>query len=397
MDILTILLTIILVLLLPLGQVLRLDLGNSVALNPLDIGVCIVAIFSIGVVIKKKQLPLTAKLLGLFCLLGLFGLLFRARMLTTNELFISFLYLFRFMCYGAIALGVYFLPKKEWVWKGLLVGGGVVVAAGYIQYAFYQSLWGVLYEGWDPHLYRMFSTFLDPNFSGPFFACYFLLILTMWFGAKTRKKKILWGVWGIATFFAVVLSFSRGAYIDLSVSTVAYLFLKGHKKIAISIPLLIIAASLLIAYFLPYGEEKHLFRTASTEARLVSAENALTIFEKNPIIGVGFNSYRYAQYRYHLLSGFNWEDTHSGAGANNSYVFVLATTGIAGGIVYGWFWLTVLKSSVRSLKEKKTYALFFFSSWIALLVSGIFENTLFYPSIMVWMWILLGLSSQSEN
>lgn len=196
---------------------------------------------------------------------------------------------------------------------------------------------------------------------------------------------------GACTFLAVILSFSRGAYIDLGVSALVYLFLKGYKKIAIGIPVVIIGLSLCVAFFLPYGEEKHLLRTTSTQARLVSAENALSIFVHNPFIGVGFDAYRYAQHRYHLLNGFNWEDTHSGAGTNNSYVFVLATTGIVGGIVYGWFWLSMLKRSLYLLKDKKPYAIFFFSSWIALLVSGIFENTLFYPSLMVWLFVLLGL------
>ncbi len=391
MGILNVLLLIILVVLLPLGQVLRIDLGNGVAINPLDMGIFVVAVLSTVQLVRKRLFPRFLKPLVLFGAVGLLGLLVNFKTLTTQELLVSFLYLFRFVCYGVVAAGVYLLPKKEWVWKGLLLGGGIVVVAGFVQYAFYQSLWGVLYEGWDPHLYRMFSTFLDPNFSGPFFALYFLLLLYKWFGSTTTTTKIIWGMAGACTFLAVILSFSRGAYIDLGVSALVYLFLKGYKKIAIGIPVVIIGLSLCVAFFLPYGEEKHLLRTTSTQARLVSAENALSIFVHNPFIGVGFDAYRYAQHRYHLLNGFNWEDTHSGAGTNNSYVFVLATTGIVGGIVYGWFWLSMLKRSLYLLKDKKPYAIFFFSSWIALLVSGIFENTLFYPSLMVWLFVLLGL------
>lgn len=395
MDILTILIGIVVVILLPLGQVFRIDLGNSIAINPLDIGVLLVVIVSAITAIMKKQFPKILLPLGIFGALGLLGLLIQVKLLSAQEFTVSLLYLFRFFAYTSIALGVWLLKKEQraMILKMLLIGGGIVVVAGYIQYFFYQSLWGVLYEGWDPHLYRMFSTFLDPNFSGPFFVLYFLLILHMWFEEKQRKNKIAFAVLGILSFFAIILSFSRGAYVDGAISILVYLSLRGHKKIALGTPVLVLVLSLCIAFFLPYGEEKHLLRTASTQARLISAENALTIFVKNPIVGVGFNSYRYAQHRYHLLSGFNWEDTHSGAGVNNSYVFVLATTGILGGIAYGWFWLGILKGSFRSLQQKKWYALFFFASWIALLVSGIFENTLFYPSIMVWMFVLVGLTS----
>lgn len=394
MDVLTILIGIVVIILLPLGQVFRIDLGNSVAINPLDIGVFLFAIVSVVTAIVKKKFPKILLPIGILGIVGLIGLLVQMKHLTTQEFAVSLLYLFRFLAYASIALGVWLLKKEQraLLWKMLLIGGGIVVTAGYIQYFFYQSLWGVLYEGWDPHLYRMFSTFLDPNFSGPFFVLYFLLVLHFWFGEKDTWNKILFGALGIFSFFAIILSFSRGAYIDAAVSILLYLFFKGYKKIALGIPILVLMLSLCIAFFLPYGEEKHLLRTASTQARLVSAVNALTIFMKNPIIGVGFDSYRYAQHRYHLLSSFNWEDTHSGAGTNNSYVFVLATTGILGGIAYGWFWFSVLKGSFRSLQQKKEYTLFFFASWIALLVSGIFENTLFYPSIMVWMFALIGLT-----
>lgn len=394
MDVLTILIGIVVIILLPLGQVFRIDLGNGIAINPLDIGVFLFAIVSVVTAIIKKKFPKILLPLSIFGIIGLLGLLIQIKNLTSQEFIVSLLYFLRFLAYASIALGVCLLKKEQraLLWKMLLIGGGIVVTAGYIQYFFYQSLWGVLYEGWDPHLYRMFSTFLDPNFSGPFFVLYFLLVLHFWFGEKDTWNKILFGALGIFSFFAIILSFSRGAYIDAAVSILLYLFFKGYKKIALGIPILVLMLSLCIAFFLPYGEEKHLLRTASTQARLVSAVNALTIFMKNPIIGVGFDSYRYAQHRYHLLSSFNWEDTHSGAGTNNSYVFVLATTGILGGIAYGWFWFSILKGSFRSLQQKKEYTLFFFASWIALLVSGIFENTLFYPSIMVWMFALIGLT-----
>lgn len=392
MDLLNFFLIFILLVLFPLGQVFRIQLSPSIAVNPLDIGVFATAITSVVATIVKRKFPPYIKPLGIFAGLGALGLLMNLRVLSSQEFFVSILYLFRFLAYAIIGITVSLLsPKhKTFLWKVLLIAGGVVVTAGYIQYFFYQSLWGVLYEGWDPHLYRMFSTWLDPNFTGVFFALYFLLLLHTWFLQKTPKTKILFGIAGILTFLAVILSFSRGAYVDLGASVLVYLFLKGYKKIAFGIPVLVVTLSIFIAFFLPYGEEKHLFRTASTQARLVSAENALAIFEKNPIVGVGFNAYRYAQHRYHLLNGFNWEDTHSGAGANNSYVFVLATTGMLGGVVYGWFWLIILKDSIASMKKQKPYSLFLFVSMITLLISGVFENTLFYPSLMVWMFVLVG-------
>lgn len=392
MDILTSILIIIIVFLFPIGQVFRIDIGNGVALNSLDIGVTVLAIVTIIKAIFQKKLPKFLIPLGLVGLIGVVGLLVN-KTLTTAAFTISVLYLLRFLTYALIACGVFLLPakQKEYLWKALVVGGGIVVVAGYIQYFFYQSLSSILYEGWDPHLYRMFSTFLDPNFTGVFYVLYFLLTLHMCWEQKSRQYKIGLGVLSILGFFGVILSFSRGAYVDMGVGVLVYIFLRGYKKVAISIPLVVVVIGFLFTYFVPYGEGKNLFRTQSTHARLVSAENALTIFEKNPVWGVGFNSYRYAQHRYHLSNAYNWEDSHSGAGANNSFVFILATTGIFGGVAYGWFWIKVLKKSLQDWKKKQPYAIFFIASWVVLLVSGIFENTLFYPSLMVWLFILVGL------
>lgn len=394
MDILTILITIILLFLFPLGQLLRIDIGNGVALNPLDIGVGILFISAcLGFLIKRKSLPSFFWPLGGFIIVGLLGLLLNISQLSSNEFLISLLYLLRFVAYSGIGLGVFLLSsrRKAFLRKILLIAGGIVVIAGYIQYFFFPSLSGLLYEGWDPHLYRMFSTFLDPNFAGVFFVLYFLLVFHNAWNTSKSKEKTIYIILSILSFLAGILSFSRGAYIVLGISVLVYLFLKGYKKIALAIPFGVILVGFLFTFLLPYGEEKNLLRTQSTHARLVSVQTALTIFLKNPIFGVGFNSYRYAQHRYHLDFGFNWEDTHSGAGANNSLAFVLATSGILGSIFYCYFWFIILKKSFKDLKTNKN-GIFLFCSFIALLISSLFENTLFYPSLMVWMWILIGLT-----
>lgn len=391
MDILTYLLSFIIIFLLPLGQVFRINLGGGVAVAPLDVGVAITACVSFVFLIRKKKIPFFALPLFLFFFCGFIGLLFAARFLAQEEFFVSLLYLLRFIAYGNIAFGTSFLQEKQKniLLKALLIGGGIIVAAGFVQYAFYQSLWGVLYEGWDPHLYRMFSTFLDPNFVGPFFVLYLLFVLHLLLTEK--KKKILFGILSLCTFIALLLTFSRGTYIDAGVSLLVYLFLRGYKKIAMTIPIVVILLGFLFTFFIPYGEGKNLLRTASTDARITDIKNALIIFSKNPIIGVGFDGYRYAQHRYNLLSGFNWEDTHSGAGVADSFVFVLATTGILGGISYFWFWFVILRKTIQNMQQKKKDAIFFLTSFLALLISGLFENTLFYPSIMVWFFILVGL------
>lgn len=395
MDILTTLLAVIIIILFPLGQIFRFAIWSSTAITPLDVGVGITAIITLSILfIQRKKFPTLYIPIGLFILTGFVGLLCNIFYLMPKDFLISFLYLVRYAIYACIGISVLLLnPKKgDLLIKPLIAGGGIVIIAGYFQYFFFPSLWSLIYEGWDPHLYRMFSTFLDPNFSGVFFVLYFLLVFHLLFQQKTIRGKIVYGLFSLLSFFAVIMSLSRGAYIVFGVAVVTYLYLKGFKKLAIGIPLIILIMAFMLSFFTPYGEGKNLFRMASTDARIVSDMSAMQIFLKNPFVGVGFDSYRYAQYRYHLLEGLQWQESHSGAGTNNSYLFVLATTGLLGGCMYGYFWFVLLRKSLRGIKEKRKHALFFFVSFIALLVSGLFENTLFYPSIMLWMWVLVGLS-----
>ena len=392
MGILTIMLSGILLLLFPLGQLARIDFGSGVAVTPLDVAVGLTAIFVwIVVLLKKKHVPQLFRYLGLFLLAGFFGLLFQITDLHTKEWLVSFLYLLRFISYVSMGIGVTMLSQKhkKTLWNILLIAGVLVVSGGYLQYFLYPSLRNLIYAGWDPHLYRMFTSFLDPNFAGPFFAIYFLIVLHETFSQKEKMRCLIFFLASILTFFAVILSFSRGAYLVLGAGFLVYLFYRGYKKIAFGIPVAIILLGFLFAFFVPRGEGKNLLRTVSTDARLLSLQSAATVFLKNPIVGVGFDSFRYAQYRYHLLSGSDWQESHSGAGTNNSFLFVLATTGILGGAFYAYFWFVLIHQTWGKLKKKEPHAVLFMSLWVTFLVSGLFENTLFYPSIMLWLVMLV--------
>lgn len=89
------------------------------------------------------------------------------------------------------------------------------------------------------------------------------------------------------------------------------------------------------------SEGVNLVRTASVNSRLVAYQEATEIFLNQPVIGVGFNMYRYSQHEKGFLkengNAQSWLTNHSGAGVPNSYLFVLATTGLTGfiALVYG--------------------------------------------------------------
>ena len=121
------------------------------------------------------------------------------------------------------------------------------------------------------------------------------------------------------------------------------------------------------------GEGVKLERTYSVWARAESWKTAWNIFSQNPILGVGFNTYRYAQ-------GAS-ADSHAGAGVDSSLLLVLATTGIVGFVIYLKYLKYLWKLGENDLVLS--------ASLVALFVHSLFLNSQFYPHVMLWISLLL--------
>ena len=128
----------------------------------------------------------------------------------------------------------------------------------------------------------------------------------------------------------------------------------------------------------------------TAQARIVSWQNAAQIIKDSPVLGVGFNNYRFAQMRYGFFGFEKPEGGMSGAGSDSSLLLVLATTGIIGFAIFLTFLVRVFSLSFR-FKNTSVVALAVFSSLVALLVHSIVVNSMFYPWILAWFWITLGL------
>lgn len=363
----------------PLGEVARISF-NEIAVTLLDIAVAVTFLLWFIQKKRKSQAKLSKPI---FIFIGtlLLSLLVNLNRLTSFESMASFLYLLRFIFYA----GLYFivldlLQFKKVLIKSMLIGGGILILGGYIQYFLYSDLRNLYYLGWDEHLYRMFSSFLDPNFAGAFFVLYFLFLINKLFGTKNQTESLVLKLIIIATFVAVILTFSRSAYITLVLGLIVFLFLKGKRLLVGGTLLLFVLLTLLFSQITLKSEGTNLLRIASTEARIDSLKNAVTIFKDNPIFGIGFNSYRYAQRDYGFVDESKMT-VHSAAGTDNSFLFVLATSGIIGFSAFMYLWFKILSTKDPLL----------ISSSIALFANSIFVNSLFYPFIMLWMWALIGL------
>lgn len=304
-------------------------------------------------------------------------------------------YLGRIITYVLLFVPLLFLPIEKLlkIRKWMLITGIIFVLLGYIQYAFYPNLRNLFYLGWDEHLYRLFSTFLDPNFSGVFIALIICLYSWLFFEKlQTKKNKILYYI-GFAYFLpALFLTYSRSSILVFIISFTVFLFMMGRKKL-IALFVVFIAVGIIILPKDFGGEGVNLLRSASIIARVDASKVAFQVFLDNPLLGVGFNTLRFTFERYGFVTGQSVLASHSAAGVPNSYLVILATTGILGFLTFIYF-LYNLVQKVRVVSKEKKIHVFSIStaaSIMVVLLGSLFENVLLYAPIMIWMILLMGM------
>jgi len=264
--------------------------------------------------------------------------------------------------------------------SALLLAGLSLTALGLLQYFIFPDLTQLKWLGWDDHYYRLAGTIFDPGFTG------ILLVLTFFLCLHTKLDKTT-KIFSLAlTTLALFLTYSRASYLAFFAGLIIY----GLKKIKLKKAVYIIFAFLFVLPFLPKpkGEGVNLLRTFSITRRFDSMKIGLTIFSQNPVTGVGFNLLRPAVNRYQLAES-DWQTSHSAAGIDNSYIFILATMGIPGLIAFLWLLYSILNI--------KTNQLLIHTSFAAVSTHALFTNTFFYPFVMLWLWLLLGSSTENKS
>ncbi len=387
------------------GEVTRFTIFSNISFRLLDvIALCIflACIFeNVRSISKKNVFNFTAaKWLGGFFIIGILSLLFNLPNFPISEVGEGLLYLMRLVLYSGIFFYLKDIRKDEqsYVVTGITITGSILVVFGFIQYFYYNNLRNVYYLGWDDHMYRIFSVFLDPNFTGMLFSLFALFLMgRIWSKRKDSQKNGIYLLVCIlaVTLVAVVMTFSRSALISLGTGSIIFLSLIGRKKYFLYL-LLVLGGMIVLTIPFFYIENVNLFRSASSEARIESARNAISISKDHLLTGVGFNTYRYVQVKYGFRQGIGAEVSHADSGTDNSYLFILATTGIGGLIVYIGFLRSLFQMSWNAYKEKRSiFAIVFIASLSSVLIDSLFINSLFYPFIIVWLWMLVGLINYS--
>ncbi len=331
-----------------------------------------ISLIGIICLIRIKGFP---KYFLLFSGISLLSLVFSPLTLSLNEKFISGLYWVRFVIYSSLFPATVFLIKskalvREKIIDLLIASGLLLTVFGWLQYFLYPDLRNLYYLGWDPHYKRIFGTLLDPNYLGLFLVMTFVLFL--------RKKPSVIN-WILRSFLLLTLLFtySRSSYLALIVALFGYGWLK--RKFAVFL-IIIIFFSFIPLLPRPPGESVKLERMFSVTERIRNIQEGSNLFLRYPLLGVGFNTVRFAKSEFGVKQD-NLTESHSGAGFDNSFIFIAVTTGIVGLLSY----LILLGSIYNKMRiTGKVICL-------AVIAHSMFVNSLFLPWVMIWWWIIAAI------
>lgn len=256
------------------------------------------------------------------------------------HLLIPSLYTLRLLAY----LALYFVLRHSELSLGrqyFHVSGLICLVIGLLQYLLLPDMRIFQYLGWDDHLSRLTLPHFDPTFTAVMLG---LFVFTL--------KRPQWFL-GIMVIWSILLTYSRSTWLSLALT--ALFFVKNTKIFLISLFLFLIC----ITFWLPkkFGEGTNLFRTYSISSRITSDRSVVQNLGWNLVIGQGMN-------------------TFPRNSINNSYLYLLATSGIIGLIGWGMFMFSLFQKSAH-----KSMLIFFF-------VASLFNNVMFYPFALLWVLLM---------
>jgi len=379
---------------LSLGQLIAISKSGGLNIYLFDL---LIPIFDFAGIIyfllhRSFKFPKYYFLFCLFILVALISLVPSYFILPIDSFFIAFSYWFRFVSYILSGTVVYNMLvsrniTKEELFDLVMLSGLFIAVAGFVQLVILPDFSVLdLSLGWDPHKNRLSSTFYDPNFVGAYLTMCMAFVFNRWFDIKKFRIDRYFLAFSIM-LLALVLTFSRSAWLMFGVVVLVYGLFKSKKL------LLVAGLIAFLAYFaVPRIQTRITGVTDPADSagyRVISWSHTLDIIKDNFVLGVGFNTYRYAQIDYGFISSGELGG-NSGAGSDASLLLVFATTGILGFVIF-------IAGLVFPLVGNFYKNNFLLSVISGLLFESIFINSLFYPQILFVLLIIFAMYSLVES
>lgn len=364
-----------------LGQLGRVSLGGgAVNIYLYEILICVTIAY---LFFKHQFLPIISivkkvPFILAFLVYMIITFLFRVSEFSLQENIVAFLYLVR--------LGLYFLyfsfltyearstlPKSyHSITQFSFIS---LVLLSVIQYFLYPDLRNLYYQGWDPHLYRAFGTFLEPVILGTVTALY---VLYFFFH---HVRNVLRNMLLIAGVVVGLLSFARSMYLGLFTTILLY-FSTKKKLVLIGFLILFVIGILLLPK--SSGEGLNLLRTSTVVSRVESYQQGLALWKKYSLFGIGYNRIAYEKNREKMIEKTETRN-NAEASLHSSFLIILATGGVIGLFLFG-----------ASLYHLAKFSVFSYYAVVFLSVVSLFDNVFLHPFVLFTFFTFTAFSTRSS-
>jgi len=335
-------------------------------------------------------------------LLGSFELLFKEQIL-------SLAYLIRFfalLIFGWAATDLFVSEEERALFfRRVFQIVTVIIVLGFLQFFFIPDIssWSVE-GGWDPHTGRLLGTWMDPNFVAGFLGFLLPVIFAALYRSSTSSTRLKLLLLVAIALLALFLTFSRSGYLSAAIGMGLFFLLRDPKIIMVGIILATVGVSV------NERAQKRVTQLAGTVSAIVlqntdevdptaslriqSWTRSLELWQKYPMLGIGYNTYRYRA----AEEGIVDENYFSSGGSDSSHLTILVTTGVIGALVFLYFFMKlVLTGLVRYFRTKNEYFLGQSAGLTALFFHAFFVNSLLFPFLFMTFFSIASVLENTEN
>lgn len=228
------------------------------------------------------------------------------------------------------------------------------------------------------------------NGMGAFQAEFAIFLIGLAAFAKKPMLKLGFLAIAVTSIYCLELTLSRGAYAGFLMGLFVLGLIKERK-------ILILLVIILVSWqsFVPNAVRQRVMMTyqegegldSSTGERVTLWQDALLVFNEDPIFGTGFNTYAY------MGRVGPYTDTH------NYYVKILIETGLVGFLIFLWLLGVACKMSWRLFRVANDPIISalgcgLFAMLICAIVVNFFGDRWTYLQVNGFLWVLLGLAAR---
>jgi len=285
---------------------------------------------------------------------------------------------------------------------------------------------GIDFSFWKANVGRnqVFGLFGNVNYFAEYMIVPLPLAISLFFATQNRTHKILLFAGILAMGGSLILTFTRGSYLAIGISSLFMFFLylvsqgknfiKQHKKIFIFILALIILITFLFALPSPLNEPgtviskikgrisiSQFTEGSSLKRRIAIWKFTGLMIKDRPLLGSGLGTFKYNSLSYQAQffdQGENRRLYPYGIAdkVHNEYLQLGAELGMLGLGIFIWLLFSYFNYGIKFLKNlkhkyKQGIVIGLMGGVVAVLVDAIFGFPMHLPATLILFWLFIGL------